>query len=330
MIEYSKVLSSALVKIEQIRRGFIYFKSLQGRRATSVSIYTTTRCNGRCRTCHIWKKKKEDIAIRAVKNILKGETPGTQYFLGGGEFLLHPEYEKILALFKNKNFVLLTNGILADQLIKTVKRHKVKRVVLSFDGVGKTYERVRGIDNFENISKLINRLKKICILSLNYTINPLNNGKDEILKADQFAKKHSLYLSFGIYDNPEFFETSLKKMKIPNLKGLRPYPLGKYLTCYNQWLEGKFRLLCLTIRNSPAILPNGDVSLCQGKNIILGNLNKRSLQEIWLSPKTQQKQDKFLSCNDCWLLCQKPMDIVTFDLLKLLPKKLFQRNLGNS
>ncbi len=311
------------VKIEQLRRAFLYFASLKKRRLTSVGIHTTTRCNGRCRTCNIWKKKKKvDITIKAVKSILTDETPSTQYFLSGGEVLLHPEYEKILELFKDKNFILLSNGILADKLIKTVKKFRIKRVVLSFDGVGKTYERVRGVDNFENLHRLLHQLKEICTVSLNFTINPLNNKKEEILKADRFAKNHGVYLALGIYNNPEYFDTTLPMMKIPNLAPLRSYPLNQYLSLYNQWLKGKLFSPCLSIRNSCTILPNGDVSLCEGKNIILGNLNQRTLKEIWENPKTQRMQDKFLSCNDCWLICQKPMDIVSWNLIKLIPKKL--------
>ena len=116
-------------------------------------------------------------------------------------------------------------------------------------------------------------------------------------------------------------------MKIPNLDGLKSYPLGKYLSLYNKWLSGKFRLPCLSVRNSAVVLPDGKVSLCQGKNIILGNLNQKTLKEIWENPKTKRMQDKFLSCNDCWLICQKPMDIVSWDLIKLIPKKLLPNQL---
>ena len=310
------------VKIEQLRRGLIYFKSLKNRSVTSVGIYTTTRCNSRCRTCYIWKKKKkEDISIKALKNILKDEVSGTQYFLSGGEVLLHPKYEKILELFKDKNFILLSNGILADKLIKAVKKHKIKRVALSFDGVGKTYERVRGVDNFENFHRLLHQLKKICTVSLNFTINPLNNKKSEIAKALQFAQKHKIYLALGIYNKVEYFETKLSKMRIPNLSTFKkPYPLNRYLSLYNKWLDGSLQIPCLSIRNSVVVLPNGNVSLCVGKNVIIGNVNKQSLKKVWKNKITSDLQDRYLNCHDCWLICQKPMDIVVYDVKNTLLK----------
>lgn len=311
---------SLLVKVEQFRRGLTYFISLEKRRVSSVGITATTRCNSRCKICHIWEKKeKTDISMKAIDNILKDDFSGTQYFLTGGEFILHPKCEEIIQKFKGKSYTLLSNGILADKLLEIVRRNKVPRVALSFDGIGKTYLKVRGVDNYENLHNLIHELKKVCIVSLNYTINPLNNAKKEILLADNFAKKHGIYLSFGIYDNPSFFDTTMPKTKIPNIDKLRSYPLGKYLSLYNPWLHGEYRLPCFGVRNNCLIMPNGDVSLCAGKDIIVGNLNKKSLKEIWEAPETRHKQDELVECNDCWLLCQKPMDIVTWDILKLLP-----------
>lgn len=312
------------VKTEQLRRGLVYFLSLKNRSASTVAITATTYCNSRCEICHIWKKKEKiNISLKAVDNILKDEFPFTQYFLTGGEFILHPQSEEIIKKFKNKNYILLSNGIWSKKLLDIVKKHKVPRVILSFDGVGKTYLRVRGVNNFDNLHKLIHELKKICAVSLNYTINPLNNAKKEILLADRFAKKHNVYLSFGIYDNPSFFDTTMAKTEIPpDVGSLRPYPLGKYLSSYNQWFAGKYKIPCLGIRNSCLILPNGDVTLCQGKNIVLGNLNRRTLKEIWGNSKTKRKQDELLNCHACWLLCQKPMDIVASDLLKLVPRQI--------
>lgn len=312
-----------LVTFEQIRRGCIYFLSLKNRSITSVGIYTTNRCNSRCKTCNIWqKRKKEDISLKAIKNILDKDNFATQYFLSGGEFILHPEHEKILKLFSGKNYILLSNGILSKKLISLVKKYTIKRVVLSFDGVGETYTNVRGVDNFDNLHWLIHELKKICTVSLNFTINPLNNKKGEIFKAERFAQEHEVYLALGIYDLPEYFESQLPKTKIPKLLPQRKYPLNKYLSYYNQWVEKKYTCPCLSIRNSCMILPDGSMSLCQGKNIIVGNVNQHNLQKIWNGKLSRQKQDEFLGCQDCWLLCQKPMDIFAWDIIQHIPTKL--------
>jgi len=322
--------SQIIIKLEQIRRGYLYLMSLKDRKVTSVNIYATSRCNGRCRICHIWKKKNnEDIALGTIKNILKCENPGTQYFLSGGEFIMHPQYEEILNLFRDKNYILLSNGILSKRLLETVKKYKVRRVVLSFDGLGKTYAKVRGIDNFDNLHELIHQLNKICNVSLNYTINPLNDTFREISAANKFANEHRVYLALGIYDTPEYFDTSLSRTKLPSKLPKRPYPLNKYLTLYNKWLNGQVKIPCLGIRNSCTVFPNGDVSLCYGKNIIIGNIVKKSLKEIWESKKTQKKQDKYVTCTKCWLICQKPMDIFIWDIINLLPKRLIPANFKN-
>jgi MoaA/NifB/PqqE/SkfB family radical SAM enzyme len=309
-----------MVTAEQIRRGAIYLQSLRNRSITSVGIYSTTRCNSKCAICSIWKKPViQDISIKAIKNILKKDNVGTQYFLSGGEFILHPQYKEILKLFKNKNYILLSNGILSRKLIDTVNDFKIKRVVLSFDGLGETYKRVRGVDNFDNIHSLIHDLIKICTVSLNYTINPLNNKKSDILKAEKFAKEHGVYLALGIYNTPEFFDSVLKETNIPKLPINKPYPLNRYLSLYNQWRLGNYKIPCLSIRNSCMVLPDGRVSLCQGKNIFLGNLNKFSLQTIWKKSLTKERQNKYRNCNQCWLLCQKPMDIFVNDVFNLIP-----------
>lgn len=311
------------LKIEQFRRGLVYFVSLKKRRVSTVGISATMKCNSRCQICNIWQKKaRVDISLKAVDNILKDDFPGTEYYLTGGEFILHPKCEEIIQKVKGKNYVLLSNGILSSKLIEVVKRNRVPRVGLSFDGVGKTYYKVRGVNNFNNLHCLIHELKKICTVSLNFTINPLNNQKKEILLADKFARDHGIYISYGIYDHPSFFDTILPRTRVPDIQKLRSYPFNRYLLLYNQWLSGRYLLPCFSVRNSCVILPNGDVNICHGKDIVLGNVNKKTLKEIWESPKTKQLQQEFLRCNGCWLLCQRPMDILTWDLLKLLPKQL--------
>lgn len=321
---------SLALKFEQFRRGVVYFSSLKARRVSSVTISATSRCNSRCKICHIWQKKtKQDISLKAIDNILKDGFPGTQYYLSGGEFLLHPRCEDIIQKFKNKNLILLSNGIMSQKLLEIVKRNNVSRVGLSFDGVGEIYKKVRGVDNFLNLDKLVSKLKKICTVSLNYTISPLNNNKKDIMVAEKFANKHGVYLSYGIYGKPAFFDATIPETKVPKLGNIRKYPFNKYLSAYNQWYEGKYPLPCFGIRNSCLVLPSGDINICHGKDIVLGNLNKRTLKEVWNSPKTRKLQDKLLQCNDCWNLCQRPMDIVTFDLLKLMPKQFLPKTYRN-
>jgi MoaA/NifB/PqqE/SkfB family radical SAM enzyme len=249
----------------------------------------------------------------------------------GGETLLHPEINEILQLLlkQNRSYTLFSNGILADELIETCREFNVKNLIMSCDGPRETYKRVRGIDNYDNIVRIVNELKDKTNISIDYTANPLNTRED-LVKVKDFCDLNGIYLGVGPYDNIDYFDTTMPKQKLYDVEGLATYPADKFIRLYNDWMYGDIKLPCYSIRFSCAILPDGSVIMCVGKEIVLGNLNEISLSKIWNSNRTKEIQHKYKNCNGCWILCQRSYDVGLAIILRhSLPKKLLNYMLGN-
>ena len=76
-------------------------------------LYSTTACQSRCKHCNIWQKQVEHLSLEDIKRIMQSKciTKRTTVGLEGGEFILHPQAEEIMAWFRkhHPNFTLLSN-----------------------------------------------------------------------------------------------------------------------------------------------------------------------------------------------------------------------------
>jgi len=258
------------------------------------------------------------------------------FSLTGGEFLLHPAYKEILTLFKkyDRKYILLTNGILADEVIETVKEFGIKKLAFSLDGPKDTYKKVRGVNNYGNIVRIVNELKDDTNIHIHYLINPWNTPSD-LKEVINYCQVNSLELSLDVYQNIKYFESNEKSPLVDlyepllNNCNFRTLRNPNFIKMYNLWLKGKLFLPCWSIRISSSILPNGDVLLCQYKDIVLGNVYDNELNCIWRSEKTKEVQVKHLNCNSCWLGCQRGLDCnMIWTLARAFPASLLKRLVG--
>lgn len=297
-----------------------------------TTVFVTERCNSRCRTCEIWKKKEPiDMPVAIFRDIVSDTTNKVYINVTGGEPLLHPEIGEILQCLSDQKrpYTLFSNGILADKLIGTCREFNVKNLIISCDGPKETYKRVRGMDNYDNIVRIVNELKDEVNIAIDYTVNPLNTRED-LVKVKDFCDMHAIYLGVGPYDTPDFFDTIMAKQKLYDVGGLAAYPVDKFIRLYNDWIDGNIRLPCYSIRFSCAILPDGSVLMCQAKKIVLGNLNELSLSEIWDSNRTKEIQRKYKNCNGCWMLCQRSYDVGLAIIMRhFVPKRILNTAFGN-
>jgi len=288
------------------------------RNLKSININVTDRCNSKCKTCYIWKKTPNtDLSLDVMENLLNDKIINKKIVFGltGGEFLLHPKYNEILELFDGYDYLFFSNGIMADRLIETVKKYNIKHLFMSADGIGDTYKKIRGVDTFKNIRKIVSDIKDITNITIDFTISPFNQKKD-LVDVVNFCEENNINIAVGVYNQPEFFDTDTKPKKAFEFDDIKakcfyfhPAANNRFIKYYNKWLDGEMKLNCYSIRSLLSILPDGDVSLCQGKNIILGNLYKTSLSDIWNSEETIKTQKKNKHCNGCFLSCQRPVDI---------------------
>lgn len=146
----------------------------------------------------------------------------------------------------------------------------------------------------------------------------------------QEIKKHR-----AVADKNHDFEKQLVNMnefysKIPINLGYTSENLD-FILLYEQWRSGYLKMKCRSILDSIVIHPDGSVPVCQHLEVCLGNVNEKSLDEIFNSQQSRLIQFHHVrNCNKCWVNFHRKYDIVLHrSLEKILPKKIVQLILGN-
>lgn len=278
-----------------------------------VNLYSTYRCNSKCKICGFWKMKngKELSAKIIEKNLLTSSffNKETCFVLQGGEITLHSQFENIIKLFNSSgvNYTLFSNGILTDKLTTIVKKYNIKSVSVSLDAVGKRYKNSRGVDAFNNVLTTIKRLKEITDLYIGFTFSQWNNEHDylqvkELCDALEINLGENICSESRIYDSNEKMISAFSGDLCSN----------NFIKAYDKWKSNNLKIPCYSIRLVVSITPNGDVYLCHNKDIVLGNINNSTFDEIWSSDTTNILHNKYLHCNDCWTSCYREYDYDIF------------------
>jgi MoaA/NifB/PqqE/SkfB family radical SAM enzyme len=221
---------------DYLTRGLLFANNAlfpRHKKLATLMFYSTNACNSRCKHCRVWTQqptvhipKDKIVEIMKSRCISKNTTVG----LEGGEFLLHPEAEEILAWFaqNHPNFELLSNCLTPQRLIGSVKKYPPKRLYLSLDGERKTYLYMRGRDGFDKVIQVIKACKDAVPISLMFTLSPFNSLEDMEFVVD-LAKQYNIDVRIGIYNDIAFFNTVdipppsiIKKMNFTTLSTVFP------------------------------------------------------------------------------------------------------------
>ncbi|MEA3448406.1 MAG: radical SAM protein [Bacteroidota bacterium] len=331
---------------DYIRRGLKFANNSlfpQHKKLSTIMLYSTDRCNLKCKHCYIWAKKpKQDLGLDKIKEIINSPVVSKHTLIGleGGEFILHPEAEDILKYLSAHHpyFELLTNGRDADTIIKLTREYKPVRLYVSMDGTKETIKSMRRADIYDNIIKVIDTLSGELPLSVMFTLTPFNTFKD-LEHVAGVCKKYNIDMRIGIYNTMEYFDTQSKTDSTDTLN-FKPGDIPDvvkdfsenydFMYLYTKFREGNLKLPCRSITDSIVIYPNGDIPICQFREIILGNLYKESLHHIINKKETIKKHKAHLhGCNACWVNFHRKYDIVLHrNLEKLMPKGMVQWFLG--
>ncbi len=122
-------------RVNYLKRGFRFLnnKIRPGHKYLStLMLYGTDLCDSRCKHCLIWAKRPvRHLPFEKIVEILNSKcvTKDTVVGLEGGEFLLHPEANRILDWFTkhHPNFDLLSNFLKPEKVIQAVSNYPPKR-----------------------------------------------------------------------------------------------------------------------------------------------------------------------------------------------------------
>jgi MoaA/NifB/PqqE/SkfB family radical SAM enzyme len=321
--------------IKKLRKPALLGYSLLGRKLAfaEIPIFVTDRCNSKCLICKIWKKTpKTDLDPKVVSRILRSKVLSkfSSFILTGGEFILHPECEEILSLLNEsgKKYTVLSNGLLPDKLIEVVRRFGVKRISLSLDGSPETHRKIRGVDGYSNVKKVVEELKNDDVhMSIGYTISPWNSRND-LLHVMDFCAENGVSFNVGYYCSMEYYDASKHDGTLYTVDDLIRSP---YHRLYPLWASGSLSMPCLGIFLRPVIRPNGDVDICEPLQIKLGNLYEQELEGIWRNKRTKMLQKRNFLCNGCWHDAQRLCDIHAISAFKsLVPTLVLDRFFGKT
>ncbi|BAH06894.1 radical SAM/SPASM domain-containing protein [Clostridium kluyveri] len=283
-----------------------------------IFVYSTTRCNSKCNTCNIYNKEDENIsldAIRTIINFVSNRKDCIIYF-EGGEFFLHPQYDKILEMAQDVDYCIISNGQFTEKIINSVLKFNIKKIAFSLDGPKETYKNVRGIDGFDNLMNTIESVKSKTEIHINSTINPWNTYED-IKWVKEFCDKNNFMWAIQPMYPINFFDNDDKNFSEYIFDVSDLLHNSSFISNTNNYFCGKVYLPCLNVRETIVVYPNGNIPLCHMRDeIVLGNLYEHSLEDIITDNKIIELQKQSLGCNKCWLNCQRMLDVKLFEFME--------------
>lgn len=283
------------------------------------------------------------MSLEQIKLLLKSRSisAGTSIGLEGGEFMLHPEAKEIMEYLyhEHPNFDLLSNCMDTKKLFYLVHTYPPKRMYISLDGVSKTHDNIRRVNGlYEKVLHIINELKEVVPISVMFTLTPFNTLED-LKHVATICKDHNIDMRIGIYNNMEYFQTKESASAtntslnycikdIPEV--VKEFEENyDFIMLYNLFRNNQVKLTCNSIKDSIVIYPNGDVPLCQNKQIILGNINNEPLEKILGKKRTRIYHKCYHKCNGCWINFHRKYDIVLFrNMEKILPQNVIRKMFG--
>jgi len=309
----------------------------------------TNKCNLRCKTCQIWKKKPvNELSFEEIDRFFKINNYFNWIDLTGGEIFLRKDLLDIVKSIKKhtKNLVLLhypTNGFLTDRIASVTEEithlgFNNLVITVSIDGIKDIHNEIRGNEkSFDRCVSTYKELKKNKHVKvyLGCTLSPFNidhfeNFFTELKDYIPGLKYSDIHLNIyhyseNLYSNePMYFD----KQKIINLtddfirkKGftfLNPISLLEYTyikNIKNYLSRNRSPFNCKSGKISCFIEPTGKVYPCTGFNVVLGNLreNDFDLLKILSNEKSVLLNKKIRNgkCPQCWTPCEAYQNILS-------------------
>ncbi|MEK0337891.1 MAG: radical SAM protein, partial [Nitrosopumilus sp.] len=248
-------------------------------------IELTNICNYRCAFCPSFTRKSGYMSPELLENILKNVNFKKNQLVHlhyHGESLLHPKLGKMISLCKQYGLTvgLSTNAsLLNEQKSREIIESELDQLIIAFDGVSKEiYEKYRIGGNYEQVKENIQNFLKL--KEKNNSQKPFTDL--HVIKLTESLPLIDKFLSY--WKTTPIDQITLKSYST------RGGQVKQNLAKTENWYYGKRnkRYPCMWFWSTVIILCDGRVVPCchdmQGK-IILGDLTKNTMQEIWNGKK---------------------------------------------
>ena len=340
-LDYAKILSSA-ARVEWSRR--------RGMAAVpyKLEFIVTFQCGSRCRTCNIWQRYIDAPEKRALElsadELIRTAASARKYVrwlsLTGGEVTDREDFGDIaagmlgavgdrLALFQ-----ITTNGIDPERVaavlpeVVAASRGIPTYITMSLDGLGKTYQRVRGVpDGYARVKRSMAILEELereephLTTGWQVTLSDLNvDQANELFEEASRGKERpiltlatdSLQLTRGRLDvdarnSPRVQEAAARLWRRYPLKQLNDLPPTLHLGLTQRFFRtGRAPMDCTAGFATVTIDPYGGVLQCDVRDTPLAHLKDHAFDLVALctSDAWARAIAPYRRCRDCWTPCQ--------------------------
>lgn len=255
------------------------------------------------------QKSKDEVSNLKI-GYVEGVYNPDDLFILRGEPTYRDDLHKIFKIFKNKNYILTTQGFDVDKLISY--EDTIPYISFHWDGFfndtikaspGLTYNMIRCLEALKH---------KKTIFRISYTINPFNSDSldadiaimRKLLSSYPNMKQpyFMLYQSGTYYSQDKQTWTYFAPHQAAKLNaaGLLTQKNLQYLT---RWLKRE-PYFCTSIKDEAVVMPDATLRVCQSFQLsnALGWLNDKNLKQIMESSEdTFNNLRKCPFREQCWL-----------------------------
>lgn len=313
------------------------------KRPYKLNLYLTDKCNCKCKTCNIWKKKnRKELNTKELSEFFKKNNYFSWIDITGGEIFLRDDIDKIFEIIikECKDLFFLhfpTNGLLTEKIYNSVayiKKHFKGELVItvSIDGPKKIHDFLKGRcgcwEKAVRTFQKVNSINKGNVF-FGYTLSKYNAGKlAETIKELKIKIPELTFdrMHVNVAQESKFYYFNIKSNLLKNKKDIvkdisfilsnrklriKPfyYIETKFLELLKKYvLNNKYPIKkCTALNSTVTINPKGNVFPCLFFDKKLGSLRniKFNLDKILFDEESKKlKKDILKYCNNCWSACE--------------------------
>ncbi len=296
----------------------------------NYTVSLTYRCNSKCNTCNIYKKKSDHLTVDEYRSIFRnlGHSPYWITFSGGEPFLRKEIVEICQVVYEESKPAIInipSNGILNDKIVAMVEEicrtcPKTQIIInLSVDGIGEQHDKIRNVpNNYELVIDTFHKLKALEFSNLSigihtvisrYNVDSFATIANTLiqLKPDSYiteiAEERVELGTIGANITPslvsyksaiDFLIHRIKNTKFSQVSRITQAFRIEYYNLVKAILRDKTQVIpCYSGLASAQISPDGEIWSCCIKAKSLGNLRDENynFRKIWFSSSLKKERE---------------------------------------
>ena len=261
----------------------------------SVLFETTYKCNERCQHCYVdsscYEERKE-LSTCEVKHIIDNLYRANvgEITFSGGEFFARNDAVEIIEYASQKSFLIniFSNGtLLNSDMILRIARCDIRSYHTSLYGsTAETHDKITGIPG--SFEKTIHTLKAFSELGVSTCVKTtmMTSNAHEYDGLLRLCQELKCEIQVGLSIMPTMLKNNMNakfRLDIDELREITIKEMNRFDTRSVEKLELEEKGICSAGYSSITINPYGDILICTGIPIVLGNAVVDEIVELWNS-----------------------------------------------